>query len=44
MMLEEISRVLEATKQDSRRADYASAIIDGARSIAMTEATMPEWV
>jgi len=29
MMLEEISRVLEATNEDARRADYASAIIDG---------------
>jgi hypothetical protein len=29
MMLEELSRVLEATNQDARRADYAAAIIDG---------------
>lgn len=29
MMLEELSRVLEATSQDARRADYAAAIIDG---------------
>ena len=29
MMLEELSRVLEATNQDARRADYATAIIDG---------------
>ena len=29
MMLEELSRVLEATNQDARRAVYAAAIIDG---------------
>jgi hypothetical protein len=29
MMLEELSRVLEATNQGARRADYAAAIIDG---------------
>lgn len=29
MMLEELSSVLEATKQDARRADYAGAIVDG---------------
>lgn len=29
MMLEELSRVLEATNPDSRRADYADAIIEG---------------
>lgn len=29
MMLEELSRVFEATSQNSRRADYATAIIDG---------------
>jgi hypothetical protein len=29
MMFEELSRVLEVTNQDARRADYAAAIIDG---------------
>jgi hypothetical protein len=29
MMLEELSRVLEATRQDARRADYAAAIVEG---------------
>lgn len=29
MMLEELSRALEATRQDARRADYAAAIVDG---------------
>jgi hypothetical protein len=29
MMLEELSRVLDATNQDARRADYAAAIIEG---------------
>src|SRR6185437_16861750 len=29
MMLEELSRVLEATNQDARRTDYAAAIVDG---------------
>ena len=29
MMLEELSRVLEATRQDARRADYAATIVDG---------------
>lgn len=29
MMLEDLSRVMAATNQDARRADYASAIIDG---------------
>lgn len=28
MMLEELNRVLEATRQDARRADYAAAIVD----------------
>ncbi|MFA7307374.1 MAG: hypothetical protein WC026_11935 [Hyphomicrobium sp.] len=29
MMMQELSRVLEATNQDARRADYAAAIVDG---------------
>ncbi len=39
MMLQELSRVLEATNQDARRADYAAAIVDSNCLLKPTAAT-----